>query len=76
MAWGMTSRPDLIHIPIKLLRYPKQLLGNGVYKSVWNKINQRGISQKLRKGKQSFLCVTCRPDLIHIPIKLPRYPKQ
>ena len=34
------------------------------------KINQRGITWKLRKGEQSFLCATCRPDLIHIPINL------
>ena len=35
------------------------------------KINQRGIPWKLiRKGKQSFLCLTHHPDLIHIPIKL------
>ena len=32
--------------------------------------NERGITWKLRKGEQSFLCVTCRPDLKHIPIKL------
>ena len=31
------------------------------------KINQRGITWKLRKGEQSFLCVTRCPDLIHIP---------
>ena len=36
------------------------------------KINQRGITQKLRQGEQSFLCTTSRLDLIHvhIPIKL------
>ena len=34
------------------------------------KINKRGITWKLRKREQSFLCATCRPDLIHIPIKL------
>ena len=34
------------------------------------KINQRGITWKLRKGEQSFLCTTHSPDLIHIPIKL------
>ena len=34
------------------------------------KINQRDITWKLRKGEQSFLCMTCCPDLIHIPIKL------
>ena len=32
--------------------------------------NQRGITGKLRKGEQSFLCLTCGLDLIHIPIKL------
>ena len=32
------------------------------------KINRRGITWKLRKGKQSFLCAT-HSDLIHIPIK-------
>ena len=34
------------------------------------KINQRSITRKLRKGEQSFLCVTRPPDLIHIPRKL------
>ena len=34
------------------------------------KINQRGITSKLRKGEQSFLYATYRPDQIHIPIKL------
>ena len=34
------------------------------------KINQRGITWKLRKGEQSFLCTKHCPDLIHIPIKL------
>ena len=33
------------------------------------KINQRGITWKLRQGEQSFLYMTHRPDLIHIPIK-------
>ena len=28
------------------------------------KINQRGITWKLGKGEQSFLCATRRPDLI------------
>ena len=32
--------------------------------------NQRGITWKLRKEKQSFLCATRRRDLIHILIKL------
>ena len=32
--------------------------------------NQRGMTQILRKGKQSFLCATRCPDLIHILIKL------
>ena len=34
------------------------------------KINQRGITQKLRKGEQSFFKVTLCLDLIHIPMKL------
>ena len=33
-------------------------------------INLRGITQKVRKGEQSFLCMVCRLDLMHIPIKL------
>ena len=37
---------------------------------MFGKINQRGITWKIRKRKQSFLCVTYRHDLIHIPIKL------
>ena len=34
------------------------------------KIIQRGMFWKLRKGEQSILCPTCRPDRIHIPVKL------
>ena len=37
---------------------------------ILEKINQRGKTWQLRKGEQSFLCATHRPDLIHIPIKL------
>ena len=38
-----------------------------MYKNVCKNI--RGITQKLRKGEQSFLCMTPRPDLIHIFFK-------
>ena len=34
------------------------------------KNNQRGITLKLGKGEQSFLCATHKRDLINIPIKL------
>ena len=34
------------------------------------KNNQRVITWKLRKGEQSFLCVTHGRDLIHILLKL------
>ena len=42
---------------------------------MFGKINQRGITWKLiiwkiRKGEQSFLCVTHHCGQIHIPIKL------
>ena len=37
---------------------------------IFGKINQRGITWKIRKGEQSFLCETYGCDLIHIPIKL------
>ena len=37
---------------------------------ILEKNNQRGITWKLRKGEQSFLCMTHRHDLICIPIKL------
>ena len=37
---------------------------------MFGKNNQRGITQKLRKGEQSLLWMTCCLDLIHIPIKL------
>ena len=37
---------------------------------MFGKINQRSIHWKIRQGEQSFLCVTYRHDLIHIPIKL------
>ena len=37
------------------------------------KINQRGITWKLRKGEQLLLCLTHRLDLIHIPKWLPSY---
>ena len=36
----------------------------------FGKINQRGITWKIRKGEQSFLCMTHSHDLIHVPIKL------
>ena len=32
------------------------------------KKNQTGITRNLRKGEQSFLCATHRPDLIHISV--------
>ena len=34
------------------------------------KNNQKDIARKQRKGEQSFLCATRRPDLIHIAIKV------
>ena len=37
---------------------------------MFGKINQRGITWKIRKKEQSFLCTTHRRDLIHILIKL------
>ena len=37
---------------------------------MFGKINQKGITWKIRYGEQSFLCATRRPDLIDIPIKL------
>ena len=37
---------------------------------MFGKSNQRGITCKIRKREQSFLCVTHHRDLIHIPIKL------
>ena len=37
---------------------------------MFGKIYQEGITWKIRKGEQSILCATHRPDLIHIPIKL------
>ena len=37
---------------------------------MFGKINQRGITWKLKKGDQSVLFTTHRHDLIHIPIKL------
>ena len=37
---------------------------------MFGKINQRGITLKVRNGKQSFLRATGHSDLIYIPIKL------
>ena len=37
---------------------------------IFGKNNQRGITWEIRKGDQSFLCVTHHGDLIRIPIKL------
>ena len=34
------------------------------------KNNQRDITRKQNNRKQPLLYLTCRPDLIHIPIKL------
>ena len=55
---------DPIHIPMKLHKD----IPCGTFKNGWKK-NQRGITWKLRKREQSFLCVT-HLDLIYIPIKL------
>ena len=41
-----------------------------VQEGLEKKINQRSITRKLRKGEQSFFCMTRRFDLTHIPIKL------
>ena len=32
--------------------------------------NQRSITKNLRKGEQSFLCMTCLFDLTYIPMKM------
>ena len=58
--------PNLIHIPTKL--HEDILNGYRVKKHTRmltddsGKINQRGITQKLRKGEQPFLCMTHLPD--------------
>ena len=36
----------------------------------WWKINQRGITWKIRNGEQLFLCMSHHRDLIHILVKL------
>ena len=68
LCW--TRRPDLIHISIKLRE--DILICHWIMKCtrMFGKINQMGITWKIRKGEQSFLCMTHRCDLIHIPIKL------
>ena len=40
-----------------------------MYKTSLVKNEHRGKTWKIRKGKQPFLYVTCRTDIIHIPIK-------
>ena len=37
---------------------------------MFENINQRGITWKIREGGQSFLCATYHRYLIHIPVKL------
>ena len=37
---------------------------------MFGKINQRGITWKIRKREQSFMCVIHHRHLKHIPIKL------
>ena len=37
---------------------------------MFGKNNQKGMTWKLRKGEQTFLCATHCRDLIHILIKL------
>ena len=37
---------------------------------MFGKNNQRGITWKVRKGEQLFLCATRRPDIKHIPVTL------
>ena len=65
-----TRRPDLIHIPIKLHEDILNDYSIMERTRMFDKINQKDITSKLRKGEQSFLCVTHRHDLIHTPIKL------
>ena len=60
---------DLIHILIKLHEDILKVTELCRVQEFW-KINQSGITWKLRKGEQSFLCGTHHSDLMHIPIKL------
>ena len=59
----MTRRRDQIHILIKLHEDIPNGYGVMLCTRILEKINQRSITWKLRKGEQSFLCATHRPDL-------------
>ena len=65
-----TCCPNLIHIPIKLHEDIPNLYRVTRKQESREKIKQKGITWKVRKGEQSFLCVTCCSVPIHIPIKL------
>ena len=41
-----------------------------MYKNVWEKNQSKGHNSETKKVLQSFLCATCHPDLIQIPIQL------
>ena len=64
------QHPDLIHIPLKLHEDILNRYWIMERTRMFGKINQRGITWKIREGEQSFLCPTHRRDPIHIPKKL------
>ena len=66
-----TQCVDLIHISIKVHEDILNIAKLWRVRECLEKINQSGITQKLREGEgQSFLCTTHHPDLIDIPINL------
>ena len=65
-----TRRPDLIHMLIKLHEGTLTVTELWRVQECLGKFSQRGITNKLRRGGQSYLCATRHPDLMHIPIKL------
>ena len=65
-----TGRPDQIYIPIKLHEDIRNCYSIMEHTRMFAKINPRGITLKLRKREQSFLCASCLPDRIHIPVKM------
>ena len=65
-----THRLNLIHTAIKFHQaFPYGYLVMVCTRIVWEKSNQREVTQKVRKGEQSFLHGICRIDIIHIAMK-------
>ena len=70
----MTHCLAIIHIAIKFHQdIPNGYLVMACIRIVWKKKNQREVTQKQRKGDQSFLYTKHCLNLMHTAIKFHRY---